>query len=68
MLVSFPEEKKFFFVMSVLLFLSTHILENFKWDKMGNWVGMKSERTVAGLEDSEIHLSLKTSGFCQSLV
>lgn len=49
--------------MSVLVFLSTHILENFKWDQMGNWVWMKTERTVAGLEESEIHLSLKTSVF-----
>lgn len=68
MLVSFPEEKGFFSVMSVLLFLSTHILEKFKWDKMGNWVVMKTERIVAGLEDSETHLLLKTSGFFQPLV
>lgn len=54
--------------MSVLLFLSTHILEKFKWDKMGNWVVMKTERIVAGLEDSETHLLLKTSGFFQPLV
>lgn len=33
--------------MSVLVFLSTHILENFKWDKMGNWVWMKIERKLA---------------------
>lgn len=47
--------------MSVLLFLSTHILEKFKWDKMGNRIGMKTEGTVAELEDSEINLPLKTS-------
>lgn len=54
--------------MSVLLFFSTHILEKFKWAKMGNWVGMKTERAVAVLEDSETHLLLKTSVFFQSLV